>query len=246
MRKIALIFWIVLTVGCAQTVDSLYAHANRAVETEDYVAAISYYETILRQEVEHPDLYYNLGNGYYRNGRIGLAVWAYEKGVKLSPRDTDLLFNLKLVNTRVRDRIERPKTIFIIEGYHVLKRSFTLANLLMLGSGILLIAAVVYFVSTWFYIRFRSKIISTLIMLSVLIHGVALDKYWDLSGKKEGIVIPREIEVFSAPYERQDGVLFRLHEGIKVEITQSQPGWMEIHLIDGKKGWVKITDVRPL
>jgi SH3-like domain-containing protein len=44
--------------------------------------------------------------------------------------------------------------------------------------------------------------------------------------------------VRSAPVDRDEKVIFRIHEGLKVDIAQSQPGWFEIILLDGKKGWI--------
>ncbi|NOZ03098.1 MAG: hypothetical protein GXO92_00615 [FCB group bacterium] len=86
-----------------------------------------------------------------------------------------------------------------------------------------------------------SQLISIIFVLAILVHGVALDKYWELSDKQEGVVIEREVEAFSAPFERRDAVLFKVHEGIKVEITQRQPDWIEIVLLDGNCiiGWKK-------
>ena len=73
-----------------------------------------------------------------------------------------------------------------------------------------------------------------------------LDKYWDVSDQHEGIIIASAIDVRSSPIARGENVVFRIHEGTKVEITTSQPGWFEIILLDGKKGWVSAEEVRTL
>jgi len=65
-----------------------------------------------------------------------------------------------------------------------------------------------------------------------------LDKYWELSDREEGVVISPVVNVRSAPVDRDEKVIFRIHEGLKVDIAQSQPGWFEIILLDGKKGWI--------
>lgn len=73
-----------------------------------------------------------------------------------------------------------------------------------------------------------------------------LDKYWNVSDKQEGIVIASAVDVRSAPIARGENVVFRIHEGTKVDITTSQPGWFEVILLDGKKGWVPEDEVRAL
>jgi uncharacterized protein YgiM (DUF1202 family) len=73
-----------------------------------------------------------------------------------------------------------------------------------------------------------------------------LDKYWDVSDKQEGIVIASAVDVRSAPIARGENVVFRIHEGTKVDITTMQPGWYEVILLDGKKGWIPAEEVRTL
>ncbi|NOZ03097.1 MAG: tetratricopeptide repeat protein [FCB group bacterium] len=122
-------------------IDSLFITANQYMNQEKYEEAVQLYEKILSQGYEHPDLYYNLGNGYYRLGLLGQAVWAYEEGLRFRPRDPDLRFNLELVNAHIRDRIEIPETFILLELYRALKSKFTLSDLLFAGSGLLLLAS---------------------------------------------------------------------------------------------------------
>ncbi|NOZ75524.1 MAG: tetratricopeptide repeat protein, partial [FCB group bacterium] len=104
-----------ILLGTTAKPESQFAMANRAMQEERYAEAAQGYEALLSQGLEHPDLYYNLGNAYYRLGFVGKAVWAYEKGRQFAPRDPDINYNLELVNARVPDRIELPDTIFIVQ-----------------------------------------------------------------------------------------------------------------------------------
>ena len=92
----------------------------------------------------------------------------------------------------------------------------------------------------------RRLLISILLVSIVAAGWIMLDKYWDVSDKHEGIIIASAIDVRSSPIARGENVVFRIHEGTKVEITTSQPGWFEIILLDGKKGWVSAEEVRTL
>jgi uncharacterized protein YgiM (DUF1202 family) len=79
-----------------------------------------------------------------------------------------------------------------------------------------------------------------------ILHGILLDKYWDISEQNEGIITAYEVTAFSGPFVRSDAVLFKIHEGIKVSIDHDQGDWVEISLLDGKKGWIKLNQLRLL
>ncbi len=123
--SIFIINFVMLTAQQAE-IDSLFMQANQAMDEQSYRQAVINYEKISQMGIDHPDLYYNLGNAYYRMGIYGQAVWAYEKGLQFTPRDPDLNFNLDLTNTRVRDRIEVPETFFLLEFYRSIINMFTI------------------------------------------------------------------------------------------------------------------------
>ena len=232
----------------ATELDSLYNIGNQAMLQEDFKTAIENYEQILNQGVSHPDLYYNLGNAYFRINQIGNSVWAYEKGLQLAPRDKDLLFNLSLATMQVRDRIAMPETMLILELDRALKKSATLVDIILVAAALFMLGAFVYFLKK--YYRWQGLWISRLIimffMMSLVVHLIALDKYFEISDTKEVIIIQSEVDIYSAPFERRETVIFRLHEGVNAEITQEQQGWIEIILIDGKKGWIQTGKIRYL
>jgi hypothetical protein len=134
-----------------------------------------------------------------------------------------------------------PKTMLSLEQYRALKRSTTLLDIILIASAIFMLGAFIYFLKK--YYRWRgiwiSRVIITFFMISLVVHLMALDKYFEISDTKEVVIVQSEVDIYSAPFERSETVLFRLHEGVKAEITQEQPGWLEIILIDGKKGWLQ-------
>lgn len=253
MQYYKVLIYIVLSISAlfaqsAVELDSLYEIGNQAMLQENFETAIENYEQILTRGNSHPDLYYNLGNAYYRTSQIGTAVWAYEKGLQIAPRDKDLQFNLSLANTRVRDRIEMPQTMLFLEQYRAIKKSATLVDIILVAATIFMVGAFIYFLKK--YYRWQSlwisRLLITFFMMSLVIHLMALDKYFEISDTKKVIIIQTEVDIYSAPFERSETVLFRLHEGVKAEITQEQQGWLEIILIDGKKGWLQTKKVRYL
>ena len=233
-------FQVILNAESTIPVDSLFSIGNRYFSIEKYDYALDAYLAIL-EKVENPDLYFNIGNTYYRQGNLGQAIWAYEKGIQLSPLHKDLKYNLDFVNARVKDRIEVPKGILFIEMYRTIKRNVKLNDLLLWGGIMILLASFATFFKVFNILDniFAYRMTVILFIFSLLLHMIALDKYWEISDKNEGIIISSIVNVRSAPIDRDEKIIFRIHEGLKVDIVQSQPGWFEIILLDGKKGWIE-------
>lgn len=242
-----LIIPLLITNLFSTNTDSMFVQGNWYFEDEKFVQAARTYERLLGN-VEHADLYFNLGNAYYRMGEVGYAVWAYEKGLQFEPRNDDILHNLELVNTRVKDRITMPDGFALLEWYRAFKNSQTVNDLLIWGSTLLLLVGMVYTLGQF---RFLGKITTSrlqtlFVVLTIIIHGICLDKYWDVSGTEEGVIVSTKVNVYSVPAVRDEMIVFKVHEGLKAEITQSQDNWVEIILLDGKKGWIPVNVIRPL
>ena len=233
-------FQVILNAETTIPVDSLFSIGNRYFSIEKYDYALEADLAIL-EKVEKPGLYFNRGNTYYRQGNFGQAIWAYEKGIQLSPLHKDLKYNLDFVNARVKDRIEVPKGILFIEMYRTIKRNVKLNDLLLWGGIMILLASFATFFKVFNILDniFAYRMTVILFIFSLLLHMIALDKYWEISDKNEGIIISSIVNVRSAPIDRDEKIIFRIHEGLKVDIVQSQPGWFEIILLDGKKGWIE-------
>jgi tetratricopeptide (TPR) repeat protein len=233
-------------LGLGQNVDSLYKQGSSYLKSGQYEKAVSTFEMILNQGISHEDLYYNLGNSYYRLGSYGNSIWAYEKAIKLYPLDVDAKFNLSLANAHVKDRILIPETHLFLKWYRFFKSSLTFSQFLSISALFVLLASIYYLVINVFRINFRWLPLQIFLFLAFVLHGILLDKYWDISEQNEGIITDYEVEAFSGPFVRSDAVLFKIHEGIKVSINHDQGDWVEISLLDGKKGWIKLNQLRLL
>ncbi|MEE9167657.1 MAG: tetratricopeptide repeat protein [Candidatus Neomarinimicrobiota bacterium] len=229
-------------------VDSLFIQANRYYEGGQHAEAANTYNRILDQGFEHPDLYYNLGNAYYQLGWLGEAIWAYEKGLQLNPGDTDLGFNLQVTNARTVDRVEAPEVFFLLKWYGALKNRFSPTQWMSIISVIFFSTGIVFSVSRFILTNFR-RLLGNFVVLGVvatIISGLVFaDRYLEVSERKEAIVIVREGKVFSEPTEVSN-LMFVVHSGTKAQIKSSRDPWFEIELMDGKRGWIRWSSVKPL
>ncbi|MDP6685152.1 MAG: tetratricopeptide repeat protein [Candidatus Marinimicrobia bacterium] len=239
-----LFIFLFLSIGLSQNVDSLFMQGTSFLETGRFEKASALFETILNQGYFNGDLYYNLGNSYYRSGNYGHSIWAYEKAVELNPLDGDAKFNLALVNTHVKDRIHVPETFFLLKWYRFIKSSLTFSQLLSISALFVLLSSIYYLVIKFIRIDFSWVPFQIFLFSAMILHGILLDKYWDISEKNQAIITDYEVEAFSGPFVRSDAVLFKIHEGIKVSVDHDQGDWVEISLMDGKKGWIKTNQLR--
>ena len=242
-----MIILLIFSLGWSQSADSLYQLGNRYYEAEQYKQAANTYERLSRQFI-HEDLYLNLGNAYYRMGEVGHAIWAYEKGHSLAPRNKDLNYNLNFVRTQVRDRILPPDDFILVTLYRAIIEKLTILDILTLGGFLFIGVGMVYVCRVNGIIgRQLGGILNVVFIILILSAGwIMLDKYWDVSEQHKAIVITSAVDVRSSPIKRGENIVFRIHEGTKVDITTTQTGWYEVILLDGKKGWIPSENVRTI
>ena len=59
------------------------------------------------------------------------------------------------------------------------------------------------------------------------------------------MIFEREIEIWGEPNNRAD-ILFLLHEGTVVEVTDALEGWSKIKLANGSEGWIQNKAIKQL
>ena len=111
-------FYILLAVFLLSAVQlvsaATKAEADQAYQENKFADAIAAYETILGTEGESADIYYNLGNCYYKTKNIAKAVLNYERALLLNPGDADIRFNLELARSKTVDQITPASEVFIV------------------------------------------------------------------------------------------------------------------------------------
>lgn len=232
----------------ANTVEEIFFNANIFMKNNDYNNAVSLYESALELNQEHADIYYNLGNAYYRLGFLGNAIWAYSKAIKLKPRDKDIQYNLLLTKSQTIDRVELPDDFLILTKYREFKSMLTLEEYSFLSSIFLLILILFNFFIKLVNIKLKimDMILNMLIIATLGIHGITLEKYLTKKTENKAVFIINSVKAFSAPSQNSGKNLFNINEGSICDILINQESWSKISLIDGKVGWVKNIDYRSL
>ena len=226
--------------------DDTKAEGDSAYMKNDYASAIQIYEALLNRG-EAADIYYNLGNSYYKAGDIAKAILNYERALLLQPGNGDIRANLEIARSKTVDKVEPVPEIFFVSWTKSLINSMSVDSWAVCGvvCFILLIVSLYLFIFSKQIVLKKAGFISGIVFLAVTIlaNVFANQQKDELTNRNSAIVINPSVTVRSTPSESGTS-LFILHEGRKVEIKDnSMREWKEIRLEDGKVGWVPASSV---
>lgn len=226
----------------AQDKDSLYLEASKAYGAENYETAIKSFGQII-EIAEEPtaEMYYNLGNAYYKSGNLGLAVLNYERAYRLDPADGDTKHNLKLLSSRIEDKIA-PAPIVVVGSYvDKVTHWFTLRTWVVLSilffavfTGLLLL----YFLGDNKEQKlggFYGAIFSILFALFCAVFAFKSDAF--IRDTSEAVLTVPVVTMKSSPDSSAKDVAI-LHSGLKVTVSQRVADYYEVTLADGVVGWI--------
>ena len=197
------------------------AEADSAYVRGEYQQAINDYEALLKQGAS-ADLYYNLGNAYYRTENIPQAILNYERALLLSPGDRDIRFNLQIARSKTFDKIVPESEMFFVTWYRSLVSMMSVdgwARTALIALGLTIILLLVYLFSDKLWLR-KVGFFGGVALLLVFLAGnlFAWQQKQDLLNRKGAIIFAPAVTVKSTPAVNGTD-LFILHEGTKVTIT---------------------------
>lgn len=246
MKKIFFILSIVLlptTLWASngkQAILETAAAGDEQYRLGNYDSAAKYYSKVLEANYASADLYYNLGNAYYRTGQIGLAILNYERALRLQPSMSDARENLELANSKTVDRITPLPRFFLVNWYNALITRLTphtwriLLCLFFLLAGASLALLLLARSITIKKISLATLILSAGLFLIALFFLIKSTNFFN--SHNEAVILDASVTVKSSP-ELQSVDKLILHEGTKVTISESLAGWHKITLADGTSGW---------
>jgi len=220
----------------------LFDQANKLYQQEQYQEAIKNYLEVINNGYESWQLYYNLGNAYYKTGQFSRAILNYERSLKLKPKNEDIRFNLQIANLSVIDKIVTPPQFFLFKWLSDIKSLWGIQTLTFIAAGFYVLTALLI-VAKIFIRKIRAQRLLTVVMipiitLLIIITIILVVRINENSTLHYAIVLVDKVEVLSAP-EEQGTELFSLHEGVKFKVEEIRSDWAKIRLADGKVGWVK-------
>ena len=236
-------------VAFGQEKDTTFENANAAYNAGQFEKAVMLYKQILESGQHSAELYFNLGNSYYRLNQVGESIFYFEKAKQLQPTDEDINVNSSFAQNMAIDAVEvLPKSQFtqlkdsIIELFSQEGWAYfivLLAWLLVLFWGLYLWNKIPFIKRTFFV----SSLVLALFLIGSLF--IAVIKSANTADTTYGILFNEKMEVWAEPNSRAE-VLFLLHEGTKVQMLDELQDWQKIRIANGSEGWIKNAKVRSL
>lgn len=221
--------------------NSIWNSANDAYAKGDFLEAIELYSKLLKTDKESAKLYYNLGNAYFKSDSLGRAILNYNRALKLSPSDEDIIYNLEIANARTINRIDAVPEFFMVTWSRNLvsllsSDGWALCSLILLALA--LGGATLYLLSSSVGGR---KGGFTLGVVAFVLFCFAVSFSTKVKRQKlqstDAIVMSSAASVKSSP-DNSGKDLFVLNEGVKVVISERLNGWCNISIASGNKGWI--------
>ena len=259
--KIRLLTLIISVIALSLTASAatLSQEADSAYMNDNFARAAELYESIIKSEGSSSNLYYNLGNCYYRQGKPGLAILYYERALRLDPSNDDARANLAFVNTKIVDE-PGDRGMFISNTINGIAQGVSAngwATAAILSFVLLLCCVALYVFSSTIKLRkfgFFAGIILIIVCVVTNIFAHIATKY--STDSNEAIVIdPSTLLSTSprAPKDRSEEALL-LHEGTKVEILDSvstridsiDSKWYDVKVDNNNRAWIKASAVEKI
>jgi tetratricopeptide (TPR) repeat protein len=223
--------------------EEIYFEANRAYKEDRYQEAIDGYFELIGNGYVNGQLYYNLGNAYFRSGQLGRAILNYKRAQLLIPRDADLNFNLRYALDQTQDAITADQN-FLRQAFFWLDEirlrelmwAFVVLNILFWG----LLVLRLFVRPEWTYYVF------IVLLIFWLVGGASLGVKWhQLKTDLRAVILVGEVDVLAGP-DSNDTVLFKLHEGTIIHRERIEDGWSLIRLSENKRGWLKSSAIETI
>jgi len=234
--------------GFSQSEDT-FEKANDAYADDQFPEAVQLYTSLLDDGLVSTELYFNLGNAYFKQNDLANAIFHYEKAFQLNPADQEVRENLEIANTQTIDKIENaPESnlnTMVYTTTHLLKVNTWawVSVILSLCFGFFM---VLYFKSG----TTRKKRSTFFIAILFLVFGVTSLLFGRLQNQFLGeqsfaIIFEDQVQVHLEPNSRSD-VNFQMNKGTKVITGSTFREFTQIELSDGSKGWVKTLILKKL
>ncbi len=219
-----------------------FNQANTLYTSGKYREALALYASLDSMGYQSGELYFNLGNTYFKLGQIGKAILYYEKAKRFMEDDEDLKVNLELAQARTKDKIpELPK--FFLEA--LLENVLDFFSLGALGFLVLLFlygTAAVMILQLRDLFSFSSLVGQIFKYTFLVLFALSLTLFVLKSSRhatsRHAVVLNSVVNLKSEPRE-QSTTISVIHEGLKVEISRKERDWLEVKLPDGTKGWIE-------
>ena len=233
----------------SQPAIELFEKANEHYRLGQYDKAIASYQRIEISKFISSELYFNMGNSYYKLNKIAPAIYNYERALLVNPLNQDAQNNLVFARRLTIDAIETiPKTIFQkLDSALFKKLSYDEWSVLAVVFSA--IGATLFFLFYFSHTPSKKRVffITSMICFLFLVASsiLTVKEYAYSNAVIEAIIFAQQTDIKNAPTSNSEKI-FTLHEGTKVQVLDAVQTWKKIKISDGKIGWILAEDLKLL
>ncbi|HUX85097.1 MAG TPA: SH3 domain-containing protein [Chitinophagaceae bacterium] len=226
---------------------SLFNQATILYGRQQYGAAATLFDSLIRQGYQDPVVYYDAGNAFYQSGHLGSSIYYLEKARALDPGNPFIKSNLLYIRQHLADHVESLPTLFFV----LWKQQLT--DLVPANGWVILSLILFWLLVGAIGIRLTRKDhslwvnwgIGILACLLAISFSSAISRYLQVTSPGFAIVMETEVPVRNAPDPGSPDA-FEVHEGLKVQVLDTAGSWDQIKMEDGRTGWVAGQGIRGL
>jgi tetratricopeptide (TPR) repeat protein len=246
MKKIIYTLLFIFSLAVNLCANDLLIKAEGAYDAKKYKVAIETYEQLLSKGFKSWQLYFNLGNAYYKNKELGKAIYNYELARKLNPNDEDVRINLGIASAKTIDKIDSKENFFISAVKTNVLASFDTEGWAWIS--IVSVIALCIFIFTFFttrsiFVKRLSFLLSFILIIGALAtYFLGYSALKSKNDNKFAIILSKETKIMNEPTPTANSK-FSLHEGTKIRVVENNGDWVLIKLDNGNEGWLKMVEV---
>lgn len=257
MKRIFFAISIIIVSAFSTLALTTAQQADSAYSKEDYRMAIRLYLQAIDSDGVSPEIYYNLGNAYYRINELGRAVLYYQRALNLDPSMDDARSNLEFVKTRIIDKPEDDSSFLsnlhrrILAGFSPDAWAWIAFVMFVLLTG----CVAVYIFSGNVMLR-KTGFFGGIVVLVLTVYAITIAYQAATASKRTdmAVVIVPTANLRSVPGTSSDNKVIPIHEGTMLEITDSlimqgessSPKWYDVKINNSTRAWVNAADVEQI
>jgi tetratricopeptide (TPR) repeat protein len=231
---------------CAFSVASSFAQPETdfTKATQEYAQghfkeAISGYEELVRAGKWSANLFYDLGNAYFRTGDFGYAILNYERALALERHHPEAAANLQIARDEAHAlELQQSWPERYLRFASVDEYSIAVAIAFWLAA---------FAIVTLIFARRRSATLITTLMFCLLVSVVAIYAVYTLergsNGSALAIVTGKNVQARLATADSANSVL-ALPPGSEVKILSTRGDWIYAALPNNLRGWIPAKDAQ--